>query len=140
MLNRSRRWYSVGFFVLLAAEFAIGLFVHDRFIRPYFGDVLIVILLYMLVRFFLPRKAMPLAAGIFLFAVVVELTQILPLVDVLGIRNRYLRVLMGNSFAWGDIVAYLAGSVVNLLQDVWVYAKARGQEDRKNEKTSNGGK
>lgn len=127
MLNRSRRWYLAGFFVLLAAEFAIGLFVHDRFIRPYFGDVLIVILLYMLVRFFLPRKAWPFAAGIFLFAVVVELTQILPLVDVLGIRNRFLRVLMGNSFAWADIVAYLAGSVVNVLQDGWVYAKARRQ-------------
>ena len=126
-MRKARIIYAAAAIVLLAAEFAIGLFVHDRFIRPYFGDVLIVILLYVMVRIIFPRKMPFLSLGILLFAILTEVTQCIPLVDVLGIHNRFLRVVMGTSFAWGDLVAYFAGSLINFAQDQWILRKKNNQ-------------
>ncbi len=123
-MKKKRIFYLILFFALLIIEFLIGIFVHDRFIRPYVGDVLVVILLYALVRSFWCSKPRYLSFWIFLFAVFVEITQIFPLVDLLGIHNRFLRIVMGTSFAWADMVAYFAGSIVNFLLD-W-------REDKKN--------
>ena len=117
-MKRARIIYAVCFLVLLAAEIYIGMFVHDSFIRPYFGDVLVVILLYVFIRIFFPKKPRLLSLYIFIFAVLVEISQIPPLVDLLGIKNRLIRVLMGTSFAWGDILAYAAGTVVTLIVDI----------------------
>ena len=124
-MKRERLFYFLGFIALLAIEFYIGIFVHDRFVRPYVGDVLVVIVLYTLVRTFSVKKPVWLSLWIFLFAIFVEITQIPPLVDVLGIKNHFLRVLMGTSFAWADILAYVVGSVVNLLLDLRI-RKERG--------------
>ena len=116
-MGRKRIFSLAAFLLLLAIEIVIGLCVHDRFVRPYGGDVLVVILLYFLCRIFLPEKPAYLSLWIFLFAVLVEVTQIIPLVDLLGIQSRLIRVIMGTSFAWGDLLAYGAGTVVTLVLD-----------------------
>ena len=108
------------FLGLLLIEFLIGIFVHDRLIRPYGGDVLIVILLYALVRVVSLYKPKYLSIWIFMFALFVEWTQVFPLVDILGIHNRFVRVVMGTSFAWGDVIAYALGSVVNVFLDFFL--------------------
>lgn len=43
---KKRLWYLTAFVILLMVEICIALFVHDRFIRPYVGDVLVTVLLY----------------------------------------------------------------------------------------------
>ena len=43
------------FLLLLIIEVLIALFVHDRFVRPYIGDVLVVMVLYFMVLFFMPE-------------------------------------------------------------------------------------
>ncbi|MBP5282552.1 MAG: DUF2809 domain-containing protein [Lachnospiraceae bacterium] len=111
--------------LLFAEEVYIGVMVHDRFVRPYVGDLLVVVLLYFFVRIFFVKKPKYLSIWIFLFAVFVELTQIAPLADVLGIKNKLIRVLMGTSFAWGDILAYLMGSVINFVWDLRIKDKRR---------------
>lgn len=116
-MGRKRIFSLAAFLLLLAIEIVIGLCVHDRFVRPYGGDVLVVILLYFLCRIFLLEKPAYLSLWIFLFAVLVEVTQIIPLVDLLGIQSRLIRVIMGTSFAWGDLLAYGAGTVVTLVLD-----------------------
>ena len=116
--RRIRFRYALVFLLLLAEEIYIGVFVHDRFVRPYVGDFLVVVLLYFLVRIFCIRKPVYLSVWILLFAIFVEITQIFPLVDLLGIKNHFLRVIMGTSFAWADMLAYLLGSVINFLWDV----------------------
>lgn len=117
-----KKWiYLIVFLILLAVEFFIGIFVHDRFIRPYVGDVIVVVVLYFLIRCISPEKPTFLCLWIFLFAVFVEVTQVFPLVDLLGIRNRFLRVVMGTSFSWNDMIAYLAGSIVNLIMDLKIF-------------------
>lgn len=110
--NRLRLVFLILAVIILLTEIFIGIFVHDSFIRPYFGDVLIVILLYCIIRIALPTKHYWLSASVFLFAVAVEITQIFPLCDLLHIENRLMRVLMGTSFSVGDIFAYLAGSLI----------------------------
>ena len=91
---------------------------HDSFVRPYLGDTLAVMLIWCVLRIIFPTGKPWLSAAVFLFAVLVEVSQIFPLCDVLGIENRLIRTLMGTSFAWGDIVAYLAGCAVTLAVDL----------------------
>ena len=124
-IKRMRVRHIVLFALLLAEEFYIGLLVHDRFVRPYVGDLIVVMVLYFFVRIFFVKKPKYLSIWILLFAILVELTQLLPLVDVLGIKNKVIRVLMGTSFAWGDMIAYLTGSVINFVWDLRIKDKRR---------------
>ena len=123
--NRERLIYAAVFVLLLAAEIVIGLYIHDSFIRPYFGDVLIVILLWALFRVIFPRKCIWISGAIFVFALLVEFSQMIPLVDLLGIENKLLRVLMGSSFAAWDIAAYAAGCLFTACVDVIAFRKRR---------------
>ena len=95
--------------LLIGIEFVIGIFVHDRFIRPFGGDIIVVVILYALVRSVFIKTSQPLAVYVFLFSAAYEFTQLIPLVDLLGISNRFIRIVMGSSFSWIDILCYLAG-------------------------------
>ncbi|MDE6031460.1 MAG: DUF2809 domain-containing protein, partial [Oscillospiraceae bacterium] len=44
--TRKRLLYAAVFAVLFGVEVVIALFVHDRFVRPYLGDVLAVVTVY----------------------------------------------------------------------------------------------
>ena len=113
MYRRLRRAYTVLFLLLLIAEVLIALYVHDAFIRPYFGDVLVTVLLCALCRIFAPKGLRLLPFYVFLFAVAVEVSQYIHLVELLGLGdNRFFATLMGNSFSWYDIICYATGCVV----------------------------
>ena len=70
-----RRNYFLLFAFLFIIEVLIALFVHDRFIRPYVGDFLVVILIYCFVRSFFNLPVITTAASVFLFACAVEMAQ-----------------------------------------------------------------
>lgn len=102
--------YAVATVFLFCIELCIALFVHDAFIRPYVGDVLVVMLLYTFVRIFLPEGVRLLPLYIFLFAAGVELLQYLRIVEVLGLSgNRILATVIGSVFDIKDIVCYGVG-------------------------------
>lgn len=104
---------STAFIVLLAVEIFIALFVHDSFVRPYIGDVLVVIVLYYFIRIFLPEGCRWLPAAIFVFAVFVEILQYFRLVERLELSdNLFLRVLIGSVFDVKDIVCYGVGCLI----------------------------
>ncbi len=91
-------------------ELFIALFVRDTIIRPFFGDVLVVILVYCFLRIFLNVKYWKVALGALLFAYVIEILQYFDYVKLLGLENnRILSVAMGRTFEWSDFVAYFAG-------------------------------
>lgn len=113
------------FLILLVEEIYIGVFVHDHFVRPYVGDFLIVVFLYFLVRIFCLKRPVFLSVWILLFSILVEFTQLIPLVDLMGIHNKLIRVLMGTSFSWYDVIAYLLGSVINFLWDLRIREKGK---------------
>lgn len=107
---KKRLPYILAFVLLLLAEIYIGLFVRDRFIRPYFGDVLVTVLLCCLVRAVYPKGLRLLPIYVFAFSVVVEVAQYVDLVKLLGWENNTLiSTLIGRSFAWADILCYAAG-------------------------------
>ena len=117
---KRRTEYAVATLVLLAIEVLIALFVHDAFVRPYVGDMLVVIVLYTFVRIFVPEKCHLLPLWIFLFAVVVEVLQYFEIVRVLGLSgNRFMCVLIGGTFDWRDIACYAVGCALLWL---WEFA------------------
>ena len=107
------------FFILLAVEICIALFVRDRFVRPYLGDVLVVVLLYFFFRIFIPQGFPFLPAAVFLFAALTEVLQYVRVVEWLGLlESRFFSTLIGTTFDWKDIVCYAAGC---LLTGVYEY-------------------
>ena len=106
---KKRLWYVLATLLLIAVEVCIALFVHDKIIRPYIGDVLVVIVLYTFMRIFLPEKHIRLPLWIFLFAVGVECLQFIHITDLLNVSNRFLRILIGSSFDVKDIICYAVG-------------------------------
>ncbi len=96
----------------LAVEVVIACYVHDRFIRPYVGDVLVVVVVYCFVRIWVPQGVRLLPLYVFLFAAGVEVLQYFHLVDLLGVgNNTFLRVVLGSVFDVKDILCYGIGCV-----------------------------
>ncbi|HMP95034.1 MAG TPA: DUF2809 domain-containing protein, partial [Phnomibacter sp.] len=104
---RFSKRYATAALVLLIFEVMIGLWVHDGFVRPYLGDVLVVILLYCIVQTFFKLKVWPVVLGVFLLACLVEVGQHYGLVYKLDLHQYGLaRIVMGTTFSWSDILAY----------------------------------
>jgi hypothetical protein len=96
--------------ILFVVEVLIALFVHDHFIRPYLGDVLVVILIYCFVKSFLNTPVLPTALSVLIFSFLIEGLQFVNIVERLGLRDSViLSTVIGTSFAWIDVIAYIAG-------------------------------
>lgn len=96
------------FIIIIFIEVFIAVFIHDSFIRPYIGDVLVVVAIYCFLRIFiLPYKLLPLY--IFLFSASVEILQYFDIVSILNISNKFLSVLIGAVFDFKDIICYFTG-------------------------------
>ncbi len=109
---KKRLFFFSAFLLIFAAEIIIALFVHDSIIRPYFGDVLIVILIYCLIRTVFPDKITLLPLYIFLFSATVEVLQYFNFVSLIGLgNNAFARILFGTTFSMIDILCYLIGSL-----------------------------
>lgn len=111
MCHKNRRAiYLILFLALLAVEICIALFVRDGFVRPYFGDVLVTVLLCCLCRAAFPRFAptMP----VFLLAAAVEGLQWLGLTEMLGLQGTAIGIILGSTFDWKDILCYGLGCLL----------------------------
>lgn len=101
---------------LLLTELFIGIFVHDRFIRPYAGDVLVVILIYTFLRALFPHGVKNLVWYVLLFAVSVEILQYFHIGRLLGLEhNRAAMIILGSTFDVKDILCYAAGCLIILV-------------------------
>lgn len=110
---KKRCFFAVIFIILLGIEALIALFVHDSFIRPYIGDVLVVMVIYSFLRIFIPEKCRLLSLYIFIFAALVEVSQYFNLVKLLGLsNNRFMRTLLGSTFDIQDIICYAVGAAI----------------------------
>lgn len=111
--NLKRRiGYAAATVLLILTEVLIALYVHDDFVRPYVGDMLVVIAVYCAVRIFIPVKCKLLPLYVFIFAGGVELLQYFDLVGKLGLENNvFLRTLLGSVFDVKDIACYAVGCI-----------------------------
>jgi len=108
-----RLLYLSAFILTVLIEVYIAVFVHDRFIRPYLGDVLAVAAVYFFVRVFRPDGGKWLPLWVFIFAVCVEISQYFQLVKLLGMENnRVISIILGGVFDWADILCYAAGCLI----------------------------
>ena len=101
---------------LFIVEVLIALFVRDSFIRPYFGDYLVVILIYCAVRTFVKASPVKVAMGVLLFSYLIEVLQYFNIVDRLGLADNVIaKTVIGYGFAWWDILAYTLGIATVLI-------------------------
>ena len=109
-LKKIRVIYMAIFCGLLAVEIGIAIFVHDAFVRPYVGDMLVTLLLCCMCRVAVPDKIRLLPGFVFVFAACVEISQYFDIVAVLGLAdNRILSIALGRTFSWMDLVCYAVG-------------------------------
>ena len=119
-----RTAYLLATVLIFLLELFIALFVRDNFIRPYVGDMLVVVLVYTCVRVLLTEKPRLLPLYVFLFAAGVEALQGIQIVELLGLQdNRFFSVLIGTTFDWKDIVCYGVGCTLLGLWEVWLWRK-----------------
>ena len=110
MLNKTRVLYAGFFGILLLAEVCIALFVHDGFVRPYLGDVLVTVLICCLIRMIVPNRFPALPLYVFIFAALVEVAQYFEIVKILGLdNNRLIRTIVGTTFSVMDLICYGVG-------------------------------
>ena len=104
--------------LFFAVEVMIALFVHDRVIRPYIGDVIVVILIYCFVKSFFNFGVLPTALGVLLFAFGIETLQYFNIIVHLGLENSKLaNTVIGNSFAWIDMLTYVIGILIVIIAE-----------------------
>lgn len=119
--TKKRLWYALASAIILGIEILIALFVNDSFIRPYGGDILVVILICCIIRIFKPSGAPLLSLWVFIFSVAVEIAQHFDIVHLLGLGDiTFFVILMGTDFSFIDILCYAVGCVIFLVTDAIV--------------------
>lgn len=112
-MKKQRMTYASVFLLILMIEVLIALFVDDRFIRPYIGDVLVTALLCSLCRVIWPKGIPALPVYVFIFAALVEFAQYINLVKLLGLENNaFFSTIMGTTFSYIDLVCYAVGCIL----------------------------
>lgn len=106
--------------LILVGLIYIALYVRDTLIRPVLGDVLVVIWLYFLLSSVLRLRARTLIFITLSIAFSVELAQYLKLPKLLGIEpGTALSTILGATFDWLDLIAYITGAVICLVIE-WI--------------------
>jgi hypothetical protein len=109
-MHKFQKRYFALTLLLFLIEVVIALFAHDQIIRPYGGDLLVVILLYCLIKSFINYSANLTALSVLLFSYLVETLQYFNLVYHMGLADsKAAHILIGNYFSWLDILAYTLG-------------------------------
>ena len=117
-MKKERIQYLLCFILLLMIEICIAVYVHDQFIRPNIGDILVVVVIYCFIRIFFPKGIKGLPVDIFLFAVVVEVLQYIHIAEILAKigmpDNIILQTAIGATFDMKDIICYGVGCILLL--------------------------
>lgn len=102
--------------VLLITEVLIAKYLKTGFIRHTFGDFLVVILLYCFFKSFLKINSFKLAISILIFSFVVEFLQLINLLNLLNLQNnKFVSIVLGNTFNVPDLIAYTLGIITTLI-------------------------
>lgn len=101
------------------------LYSKNSFIRGYLGDVLFIFVLYFFINIFLAEKLKFLSIYIFLLCTFVEFLQYIDIIKILGLENiTFLKILIGTTFDFKDIICYFIGGLILLIYDM-IFLKRR---------------
>ena len=130
-MKQKRLGYLVAAIGIFLIELFIALFVRDKFIRPYVGDMLVGVLLYTCIRIVLPEKPRLLPLYVFMLSTCVEILQGMNIVERLGLQeNRFFSVLIGTTFDVKDILCYGVGCVLLGTWEVWLWNNRKQAEKK----------
>ena len=118
--NQNLIWFNLQSFLifslLFTIEVVIAFYVKQHFIRFVFGDFLIVIMLYYFLKSFLKVRPLYLALAVLLFAYFVEFIQLTNFLEILSLEDNTLaKLIFGNTFSIGDLIAYTLGIITVLI-------------------------
>ncbi|MDX1629886.1 MAG: DUF2809 domain-containing protein [Fulvivirga sp.] len=117
MLTFNRNYFGLTV-VLFVIELFIAMHVEDSFVRPYLGDVLVVILMYCFFRSFIRQSAFEIAMTVLFIAFAIEWLQLFHIVKLLGLESYTIaRIVLGTTFAWFDLIAYTVGILIVLITE-----------------------
>jgi Protein of unknown function (DUF2809) len=110
------KYYFYCTILLLAVEIFIAKYIEDDIVRPYIGDMLVVVLIYCFVKSFIATKIIPIAIAVLFFSYFIEALQYVKIVNILGLQEYKLaRIIIGTSFSWVDILMYTIGIIIVLV-------------------------
>lgn len=99
--------YFLIFLSIFIVEVIIALYIKDNFIRPYFGDYLVIFLVYYFLLCFINTYKNKIALSVLLFAFTVEIIQYFQVLSYFNLeKNRILRIVAGNTFSFEDLIIY----------------------------------
>ena len=116
--------FKLTYFLLAVALFiietTIAIYIDDAFVRPYFGDLLVVILIYCAIKAFIDSAPVKTAVAVFIFACLIEVSQYYHLVQLLGLgRSPISTTVMGTFFSFVDIIMYALGTLVIIGAEIY---------------------
>jgi len=104
------------FLAIFVVEILIAKYLHDAYIRPFGGDVLVVVLIYAFLRIFLETNYKKLALSVLIFSFIIEFLQAVNYVNWFGLQgNKFWSIVLGTYFTVYDLLAYFVGYLICLL-------------------------
>ena len=104
------------FLTLLIIEACIAYFLKTGFIRHSFGDFIVVIMLYCLLKSFINTKPLYLALIVLFVSFCIEFLQLFNLLEKLNItENEVAKIVLGNTYHINDLIAYTLGIITVLI-------------------------
>lgn len=116
---KKRIIYMMIFVLILIVECLIAIFLKKGFIRENVGDILVVPCIYTMLRIIFVKKIKNLDLYVLIFAIIVEILQLLNITSIISNNNRILSIALGGTFDIKDIVCYLLGFIsIKVIQKV----------------------
>lgn len=111
-----RKNYFFAAILLFLVEVFIAVYVRDAIIRPYVGDLLVVMLLYFFLKSFVNLPVKTAGFLVLIFAYLIEFLQFLNILAFLGLQeNKLAAIVLGSRFEWADMLAYTLGLLLVFL-------------------------
>ncbi|MGU9938582.1 DUF2809 domain-containing protein [Empedobacter brevis] len=112
MFKFDKKSFIIAVFTFLI-EVIIALFINDKIIRPFVGDILVVVFMYYFIKAFINTKTINIAIFTLIFSFIIEILQYFKFVEIIGLgHNKAARIIIGTSFSWIDLLCYFIGFIL----------------------------
>lgn len=112
MIQLNYKYLTIALLLFLVEVF-IALYIKTPLVRHFFGDVLVVILIYTSVKSIFNFSVKSTAIGVLIFSYLIEIFQYFNGIQLVGLQDNYIaRLIIGTTFTWSDLVAYLMGIIL----------------------------
>jgi hypothetical protein len=117
-------YVSLSLFLFILCILIVVLFSSNSFIRGFLGDAVIVMLLFCGAKSLRDFDSLWLCVGITIFAYLIEFSQYLKIIPLLGFQeNFFTRIVFGSVFDPLDLLAYTIGGIIIYFLDIFIIKK-----------------